>query len=166
MDLTVPDYVILIAVVAAAIYGAIKGFVAQIVSILSLILGVWCACKFSEYIAKYVKEWFTVGDSVIYIISFVIILIVVILIGHFIGKGIEGVVKLSMLGWLNRLLGFIFAAIKTMIILAVIAYVINYINGMWHIIPQAKLNASPLYCNLIKFYKWLFPYLENFFASV
>lgn len=162
MDLTAVDYIIMVSVFACAIFGAIKGFVTQIVSIVSLILGVWCACKFSEFISKYIREWFSIGDSVVYIISFIAILIVVIIICHFLGKGIEKIVNLTMLNWLNRLLGFIFAAAKILIILAVAAYIIDFADKTWNILPDKNiLDRSQSYGSLVKIYKSLFPYLQE-----
>ena len=53
-DLSVIDIVVAVIITACAIFGAIKGFISQIVSIVSLILGIWCACKLSELLARYV----------------------------------------------------------------------------------------------------------------
>lgn len=161
MDLSVIDIIVLVIIIACAIFGAIKGFISQIVSILSLIAGIWCACKLSELLAKYIKEWFAIGENSVYIISFIAILVVVIILGHFIGRGIEKIVRLSMLSWLNRLLGFLFAAAKVVLILSVIVYIIDYIDKAWNLIPESLAQGSLFYSSFLKISKTFFPYLQG-----
>lgn len=163
MDLPIIDIVILLIVLASAVWGIFKGFVAQIVSILALIFGVWCAFKFSNYCSAEIKNFFSLAtaQSTITIIMFVIILLLILILGRFIGKGIEGVIKLSMLEWLNRALGFVFAALKAIIILSLIIYVLDCFNNTWHFIPKETLQTSKGYLFLNNFSAKLFPYLQN-----
>ena len=144
MDIGALDIIILVIIAASAVWGIFKGFVRQIVSIAALLLGVWCAFKFTAYLSAQAKELLSlsIAQNTLHIIMFVVIFILVMILAHFIGKGIEGIVKLSMLGWLNRLLGFLFGALKATIILSVAAYLINYINNMLHIIPQDIFSGS------------------------
>jgi membrane protein required for colicin V production len=95
---------------------------------------------------------------------FAIILLAVMIVSHFIGKGIEKIIQLSMLGWLNRLLGFLFGAIKATILLSVVAYIVNYANNLLHIIPQSVFADSKGYTFLIHFQQNIFPFLENIFS--
>lgn len=163
MDLPIIDIIILIIILASAIWGIFKGFISQIVSILALILGVWCAFRFSGFFSGEIKDLFSlsVAQSTLHIIIFIIILILVIIIGHFLGKALEGIVKISMLDWLNRLLGFVFAAIKTIMILSLIVYVINYLNNIWDFIPKDTLANSKGYYFLTNFSTKIFPYLQS-----
>ena len=161
MDLGVLDFVILIIIIASAIYGAFKGFVSQLASIVSLLLGVWCAFEFSDYAASHIKELFSMGETAIYILSFTIILVLVIILGNIIGKGIEKIIHLVLLGWLNRLLGIIFSATKWVIIMSLIAYITNFINKSWHIIPDSFFAGSHLYPQLTTLSEKIFPYLQS-----
>ncbi len=161
MEFTITDYIILIIIVTSAIYGAFKGFVSQIVSIISLLLGVWCAFKFSNMVASYIKDIFSIGETAVYIISFTIILIAVIVFGNFLGKGVEKIVQFSMLDWLNRLLGILFCSIKSVVILSLIVYVIKYINKSWHLIPDSLFANSQLYPHLVELSNKIFPYLQS-----
>lgn len=162
MNFGVVDFVILIIIISSAIYGAFKGFISQIVSIVSLLLGVWCAFKFSGFIAAEIKEIFSIGESTVYIISFIIILILIMILGKFLGKVLEGIIKFSMLGWLNRLLGVLFSTIKTVVILSLIVFVLDYINQMWHLFPKDDAFAgSVFYPELTKWSKKIFPYLQS-----
>lgn len=166
MNLSVLDIIILTAIAASAVWGIFKGFVRQIVSILALLLGIWCAARFTASLSSVVKEWLSleIAQQTLHIILFVAIFIVVMILAHFIGKGIESIIKLSMLGWLNRLMGFLFGAFKAIIILSVAVYAVEYINGILDLIPSSYLNGSEGYGFLKHFAHNFFPYLKNCFS--
>ena len=161
MNLDFVDIIILIVIIASAIYGAFKGFVSQFVSVVSLLLGVWCAFKFSPYVSGYIKNLFAVGETAVYIIAFIIILLVVIILCTFIGKGIEKIVSFTMLNWLNRLLGILFCAIKSVVIMSIIVFLLNYIDKTWDLIPNSIFSKSIFYPHLEGLSQKIFPYLQS-----
>lgn len=160
------DIIVLALILFSAVWGAFKGFVSQIVSIAALVAGVWCAFTFSRYCTGWLAgfaDLFPGGERTLHVIWFIIILAVVVVLGHFLGKGIEHIVKLSMLNWLNRLLGVVFAALKIIIILSVIVYLVNELNAAWHLIPDHVLSQSRCYRALSRIAVGLFPFLKGFF---
>ena len=161
MDLGILDFVLLTVIIASAIYGAFKGFISQIVSIASLIFGVWCAFKFSDFAALQIKKYFEMGETAVYIASFILILILVIVAGNIIGMAIEMIIHFTLLGWLNRLLGILFSAMKWILIMSLIAYVVNYINASWHLIPDSFFEGSKFYPQLTGLSEKIFPYLQS-----
>lgn len=160
------DIIILIIILGAAVWGIFKGFVRQITSIAALLLGIWCAFKFSAYLSAQARELLslTVARETLNIITFAIIFIVVLILSHFIGKGIEKIVKFSLLGWLNRLLGFLFGALKAILILGVAAYLIDYLNSIVEIIPKDILGSSKGYAFVEQFARNIFPFLQKIFS--
>lgn len=165
MDLSIIDIVILIIVLASAVWGGFKGFVAQIVSIFALIIGVWCAFKLSGYFAPDVKELFSLSMAVnsVKVILFIIILIVAIFLGKILGNALEGLVKITMMEWLNRLLGVVFAALQTIMVMSIIVYLLDNINDSWHIFSRDTLNNSKAYIFLHNFALKIFPYMKGLF---
>ena len=166
MNIGLLDIIILVIVAASAIWGIVKGFVRQIASIAALLLGLWCAFKFTAPISAEIKEFLSleIAQNVMHVIIFAAIFLLVMIASHFISKGIESILKLSMLGWLNRLLGFLFGAIKATILLSVIAYIVNYANNLLQIIPQAIFSESQTYTFLLNFQQKIFPFLEKIFS--
>lgn len=159
------DITILVIILATAVWGVFKGFVRQIVSIVSLLLGIWCAFKFSTWLSAEARELLSLSmaQNTLQVITFAIIFIIVVILTHFVGKGIEGIVKLTMLGWLNRLLGFLFGALKAIILLSIAAYLVNYLNSMLHIIPEDIFSGSKGYTFLEHFHRNIFPFLQKIF---
>ena len=160
------DIIIIAIVIAASIWGLFKGFISQAISIVALMLGIWCACRFTEFISSKVCEWFNldISQNTLHIIFFAIIFIVVVILAHLLGKGIENLVKLSLLGWVNRLLGLLFGALKAIIILGIVIYAINYINNLFNLIPKEIFSNSKAYGFLLHFTKDFFPFLHNLFS--
>ena len=161
MNLDIIDIIILLIIVISAIYGAFKGFISQLVSIVSLLLGVWCAFKFASYVSGYIKNLFAIGETAVYIIAFIIILLVVIILCTFIGKGIEKIVSFTMLNWLNRLLGILFCAIKSVVIMSIVVFLLNYADKTWDLIPNSLFSNSIFYPHLEGLSEKIFPYLQS-----
>ena len=77
MELGTLDIILLAMIIGYAFWGLFKGFVNQIASILAIIAGVWCAFKFTTFLAAYLKEWFSLAwdESTINILAFASILV-------------------------------------------------------------------------------------------
>ena len=161
MDLGLLDFIILIVIIACAIGGAFKGFISQLVGIVSLVLGIWSASKFTPYVTEQLKSLIPAGETVIYIVAFLTILLVVMLLCTFIGKGIEKIVHFTLLGWLNRLLGILFSVVKCVIILSLVTFLINYLDKAWNIFPDSMFSGSALYPYLTELSEKIFPYLKE-----
>ena len=160
------DIIIAVIILAAAVWGAFKGFVKQTVSIIGVLIGIWGGVKLSAYLATHAKEMLslTTAQNTLQIIAFAVIFIVILILTHFIGKGIEKIVKLSMLGWVNRLLGFLFGGVKATILLGLAVYALNYLNKLFHFIPKEILDGSKGYALLEQFNSNIFPFLERIFS--
>ena len=78
-----------------------------------------------------------------------------------IGKVIEASIKIIMLGWLNRILGLIFAILKCALILGLVIIMFDSINGNFHAVPEKTLSESILYPPLKDLANCIFPYLKD-----
>ena len=159
MSVNVLDLVFGVIIIVVAIMGAFKGFVRQIVGLLSIFAGVWCAFKFSSWAAVKVQQWCHAGERTMYIACFIIIVVLVILLGWFLARFIEKILKITTLGWLNRLLGAILGAAKIILLLSVIVYAFNRINTNWNLVSNATLKESSIWVWLVDLYEKVFPYL-------
>ena len=166
MDIGVIDIIIATIIIATAIWGAFKGFVKQVLGIVGVLLGIWCGFKFSAWLSLQAKELLSleIAQESLKVIAFALIFIIVLILAHFIGRGIESILKISMLGWLNRLLGFIFGALKATILLSLATYAINYINNIFNFIPKEILDGSKGYAFLEQFNRNIFLFLERIFS--
>jgi membrane protein required for colicin V production len=108
-----------------------------------------------------VASYITASEQVLKVVAFALILVVVFLVLAAFGKMLEGMFKLVMLGWLNKLLGLIFALLKAAIITGLLIMAFSSLNDTFHFVQDQVLNESVLYPPLKKAAFEIFPYLKD-----
>ncbi len=139
------DIILLVCFIPAIISGLRKGFIAQVVAIISIVLGVWLSVKFATLVGNWISQWIEASPQLINIISFAIIFIAVAVLLFTIGKLIEATIKIIMLGWLNKLLGVLFSMLKCILIIGFLIIVFEAINDTFGLVPESYLSDSLLY---------------------
>ena len=155
------DIIILICFIPALVQGIRKGFISQVVAIVSIVAGVYLSFEFSELVSAWISQYIEGSEQVLKITAFALILIAAIAGLTVFGKLIEKMVKIVMLGWLNRLLGALFSMLKCALIVGLVIMVFNSLNGSFHFVDEAKLAESTLYPPLKSFAYNVFPYLKE-----
>ena len=155
------DIILLICFVPAIIQGLRKGFIAQAVSIISIVAGIWASARFADIVTEWISQYITASEQVLKLVAFAIILIVVFLVLAALGKMLEGVFRLVMLGWLNKLLGVVFALLKTVLIVGLLIIAFTSLNDTFKFVQESVLNESVLYPPLKKLAFEVFPYLKE-----
>ena len=163
MSLNVIDVILLICFIPAIIGGIRKGFVRQAAALAALVIGIWAGLRFSFFISDTLRGWMDTSNTIIDIISFTIIFVLVILAVTLVGRLIEGVVKIILLGWLNKLLGVLFAIIKYTLIFSVIICLISALDSLYGFLPDDLLGQSKLYAVVKSFAPKVFPYIQQMF---
>ena len=158
------DIIILICFIPAVIQGLRKGFIAQAISLVSIIAGVWASARFAEVTSQFLAQYITVSEQAMKVISFAVILTAVFLILGLIGRMLEGLFNLVMLGWLNRLLGVAFSAIKCLLVLGLLVVIFNSINATFGFVKPEALADSVLYPVVKDTADTIFPYLKTIFT--
>jgi membrane protein required for colicin V production len=151
----------LVCFVPAIFQGIRKGFIAQAVSIISIILGIWASARFANIVSDWIAQYITASEQVLRLVAFALILVLVFLILAAIGKMLEGVIKLVMLGWLNKLLGVVFALLKTGLIVGLVIMAFSSLNDSFKFVQESVLNESIMYPPLKKLAFEVFPYLKD-----
>jgi len=160
------DIIILICFIPALVRGIQKGFVEQLVGIISIVLGAWLAFKFSQPLGAWLTQFINLDAQLLQILSFILVVILAILLLHLVGRLITGTLKLVSLGWLNRLLGVVFALLKAALVIGLIIFIFGDLNDRWHLVNPEILQASAVYTALRGAALKVFPYLQNLIENV
>ena len=155
------DIIILICFVPALVQGLRKGFIAQIIAIIAILLGVFLSFQFSSVVSTWIAQYLEVSEQILNLVSFALILLGVTAGLFALGKLLEGMLKIVMLGWLNRLLGILFSFLKCAIVLGLIIMVFNSLNSSFNFVEEDELAKSMLYPPLKDFAYTIFPYLKG-----
>lgn len=159
--MNVLDIILLICFIPAVVQGLRKGFIAQAISIISIIVGVWASARFANIVSAWIGQYITASEQVLKVVAFALILIIVFLILGILGKALEGVFRLVMLGWLNKLLGVVFALLKTGLIVGLAIMAFDSLNATFHFVKEPVMAESVLYPPLRKIAYEVFPYLKD-----
>ena len=159
--MSTPDIIILICFLPAIISGIMKGFIEQAVALVSLILGAWLAFKFSTVVSGWLQPYFEVSETVLNVISFAVIMVAVVLVLFVLSKILTGVTKLVMLGWLDRLLGLVFALLKAGLLIGIAIILFDTLNVKFAFVEEKVLDESVLYAPIRDIAYVIFPYLKE-----
>lgn len=160
-SLNIVDYFILICLIPAVIGGVMSGFVRQIAALAALVMGIWAGWHFSSIVAGGIRLWLGSDNFLIDIISFAIVFLAVLFGISMVGKAISKLLKIVMLGWLDRMLGVLFAVLKYNVIGSVIIFIIEKLDKIEPFLPTFTISQSKLYPIIASIVPKLFPYLEK-----
>lgn len=155
------DIIILICFIPAIIRGLRKGFIEQAVAIVSLILGAWMSFRFSSVVSEWMQLYIDVSETVLNVISYVVIIVTVVLLLFLVGRFLTGLVKLVLLGWLDRLLGLVFSILKALLIIGLAIVLFETLNLKFALVKPEILDASVLYAPIRDIAYTVFPYLKE-----
>ena len=155
------DIIILLCFVPAIIHGLSKGFVVQAVALISLVLGAWLSFNFSIPVSEWLKSFIHASGTILQVIAFVLILAAVLVGLNILGRMLAGMVKLVMLGWLDKLLGIVFALFKTVLAVGLVIILFDTLNSKFQLVPQKTIDSSALYQPVKDVADVVFPYLKK-----
>ncbi len=159
------DIILLLCFVPALVQGFRKGFISQVIAIISIIAGVWMSARFATTVSTWLGQYIQGSEQVLKIVAFVLIIIAVTATLTLLGKLLEGVIKLVMLGWVNRLLGILFALLKAGLIVGLLIMAFCYLNDTFKIVSKETLDSSILFTPLKDLAYSVFPYLKELFMQ-
>ena len=138
------DIILAVCFLPAIYLGIRNGLVRQLVSLCAVFFGIKLGVRFSAAVSTWLGENLGMTEFWSKSISFVLIFLAAALIISIIGRGIGRIVKFSLLGWLDRLLGLVLALIVAALIISAGLQMFSGANNMFHIISDEKLAESQL----------------------
>jgi len=158
------DIVIIIVTLLLGMLGLWRGAIKAVFGIVGLIGGIALAGHYYLPLASILSSGEAIWSK---IAAYAIILVATLIVASVIGWFVARLVHIVMLGWVDRLIGFILgAAIGSMLCAAVLAIVSKYLSVMGGVISQsvmAKLlmEQFPL---LLALLPEEFDFIRDFFA--
>ena len=165
--MTVIDIIILVLLALAVFKGIKDGLMRQLGGIVGLILGIFLAGRFSAMLSGWLKQVApTLSESVVKVLSFIVIIVVVCLCVVLLSRLLEKVIKITTLGWINRLLGVLLSTCTVVLLIGALISLIEYVNATWFIlIPPERLAESKSVQIISSITDAVFPYLKQLFNT-
>jgi membrane protein required for colicin V production len=112
------DYLVIAAVLVSAIIGAVRGFLREAIALITLILALFLAWRFSDLIEPYLGGLLAKPPASTWAARTIIFICVVLL-----GMGVAAIlgyfVRLSLFSGTDRFLGFVFGLFRGIVLLGV-----------------------------------------------
>ena len=157
------DIILLICFIPGIIRGISKGFLEQALSLVGIVLSVWAAFKFSALVCDWLKPYLSLSETTLNVVAFALILIAVCIVVLLVAKLLTKVLEMSMLGWLDKILGLVFALVVNGLLLGVFVILFDTLNLKFGFVKPEVLDGSIVYTTLRDFCYLVFPYLKAFF---
>jgi membrane protein required for colicin V production len=119
------DYIILVPLLYLTIKGIMRGLIKEIASLAGIILGIWLGMVYQPDVTEIIRHYLP-DTKFIPIISIALIFVLMVIICNLAGWGIRLVFKKVLLGWFDRLMGGLFAVIKTVFLAYVVIVLITF----------------------------------------
>jgi len=149
------DFISLTIIIIFFIRGYMKGIIVAVFSVLAVILGVICALKLSGWLAAWLLEhgWVTNGWG--QLIAYAILFFGVLLLVRIVAKAVQKIAQLTMLGWLNGLIGGLLFAFTAAIVWSSVLWIANQM----HLITPETKAYSKTYRYLEPLAPWVFEHV-------
>ncbi|TRX39460.1 CvpA family protein [Flavobacterium restrictum] len=159
--------IVLGGILVYALYKGIRnGLFVELASLLSLLLGIYFAIKFSSIIRNILTGFVHWNPNSIQIVAFVLTFVLVVLGIQLLGKFLTGIADFAYLGWVNSLGGGFFRVLKAILIISVFLTLFQKINYHNYLAKKETLDHSLFYNPIQKVAGYLFPSIEKWYDTM
>jgi membrane protein required for colicin V production len=145
--------------------GIRNGLFVELASLLSLVLGIYIAIKFSTVVKNILSGWLHWNPNTIQIVAFILTFIVVVIGVYMLAKFLTSVADFAFLGWINSLGGGFFRVLKTILIISVFFTLFEKINYHNYLAKKETLDKSLFYNPIQKVAGFIFPAIEKWYKE-
>ncbi|WP_310378733.1 CvpA family protein [Flavobacterium sp.] len=144
------------------LYQGIKnGLFVELASLISLLLGIYIAIKFSAVAQEILSGFVHWNPKKIQILAFIITFILVVIGIHLLAKFLTGIADFAYLGWINKLGGGFFRMLKTILIVSIFLNLFEKINFNNTFAKKETLDNSLFYRPIQKTASFIYPSIEK-----
>lgn len=118
--MTIVDILIWVVLLAFMAKGFTKGLVREVCALLGLVAGAWAAFKYYPSLAEAIRPLIRLPHLASIVISFVLIYVVLGLLFYLFGHLLTVVLKIMLLGGVNRIGGIIFGGLEGAFLLCIV----------------------------------------------
>lgn len=139
------DAIILLPLLIGLVRGLMRGLVTEFIAILAVILGCVGAKIFGTQFAAWIMQQFTWPETVCNVVAYVLLFLGIAIVLNLFGRLFTRLLKAIHLGFVNRLLGGVFGALKWSIIVLSLVYITDQLDEQFHFIKEDIKKSSITY---------------------
>ncbi len=147
------------------IRGIWNGFFAELGSLISLLIGIWAALKFSTLTASTLENHVSWSPQKIQILAFILTFVAVVIAITLITKMLTKTAGLVGLGLVNKIMGGVLGLLKTILILSVLLNLFGKINANEHFATKETTDQSIFYNPISLVAARIYPTIESWYTD-
>lgn len=155
------DLILLAFFAVFVIGGYRKGIIVGLSTIAALILGIYAAIHFSNFLNAILAEWFNPSQNALPVLSFIFTFLLVVIGVILIARLTEKFADVIGLGFFNRLGGAILGLIKGVILASLILFFLAFVDPKEGFITAKDKQGSYLYTKVAS----VFPKMMKLFGG-
>lgn len=163
--MTFLDIILFCFLVWGVINGLRKGLFVELASLVSLLLGIYIAIKFSGVVGRFFDGSLPEDPKTAAITAFIITFIAVVVGITLLAKVLTKIADFSGLGLLNRVLGGFFGLLRMILLLSVLLMFFTKINFNNTFASKETLDKSMFFNPILKVSNMIFPTLKEWFIE-
>ncbi len=136
------DFAIIIPVLWGMFKGFKNGLISEMGAVISLILGIWLAFKFSIQAGEFIASKTSITPQYQEVVAFSLIFLIVVVLCFLVTRLLKNFFKAISLAWLDKLLGIVFGAGKWVIIIAFAFFFVQTLIARYYTEPVELLETS------------------------
>ena len=159
--------IVLCLFLAYGLFRGIKnGFFVELASLVSMLLGIYIAIKFSyvtrEYLENHYASW---NPKVVQVTAFAFTFIVVVIGVSLLAKIFTSMANFASLGIFNKILGGIFGVLKTILTISILLNLLQKINVREALISKESQDKSVLFRPVQEVSRNIYPSIADWFTA-
>ena len=155
---------------ALLIYGIVRGiwngFFVEFASLVSLLVGIYAAIKFSYLIRAIIEGNVSWNPKTVQIAAFALTFILVVVGISLLARFLTTAVSFAGLGIVNKIFGGVFGLVKMTLIISISLNLFARLNSGVAIVSEETTEKSMLYNPIRKSAARIFPTLEEWFTEL
>ncbi|MCX7696451.1 MAG: CvpA family protein [Bacteroidales bacterium] len=155
------DIIVIIFVGWNMVRGFMKGFVQEIFQIVGYGLGIFIAFKFSDWLAQWLRNEFSIDAAYTFLIAFALLFIGTVILCFMISKMVESIFHIMQISTINKLLGLAFSTLKALILMSFIAVAISKLDKANIIMKEEQRERSLTFYPLVHLGETIIPILDE-----
>ncbi|MBX9808757.1 MAG: CvpA family protein [Flavobacteriaceae bacterium] len=160
------DIILGVILVLGLFQGIRNGLFVELASLISLILGIYVAIKFSSFAKDILAGFVHWNPKTIQIFAFIITFLVVVIVISIMAKFFTSVADFAQLGVINKLGGGFFRLLKTILIVSIFLNLFEKINFNNTFSKKETLDKSLFYRPIQKTAGFIYPSIEKWYDDL
>ena len=159
------DIILSIFLISGLINGVKNGFFVELASLVSILLGIYIAIKFSYVMKAYLEHHGSWDPKTIQVAAFALTFLLVIIAVSLLARFFTSVANFASLGIFNTLLGGIFGMMRTVLMISIGLNLLQKINYDHTFLDEETMEQSRFYQPIETVSKMIYPAIDDWFTA-